>query len=198
MLASPIAKLFPNKPHFLLQLVSQKVSKTTKQHCATKQVSITINLTIPDLEHYVQNANSAKQLKTNPTLKHPHNVSPRFVASCVSAFIVYMHFCTCLWLKNWSKKCTLFFCWELKRYGLFTSELAGLFVYCVNLCHICIYKTVLRKHAHWLVKNHVCITLWRQNWRALLTKWWRKQREFKFWKSKLRSFFFPFSRRVVF
>ena len=50
--------------------------------------------------------------------------------SCV---IVYTHFCTCLWFKN----CTLFFYWEQKRYGLFTSELVGLFVYCVNLCHIC-------------------------------------------------------------
>ena len=25
---------------------------------------------------------------------------------------------------------------ELKRYGLFTSEFFGLFVYCVNLCHV--------------------------------------------------------------
>ena len=37
---------------------------------------------------------------------------------------------------------------EQKRYGLLTSKLVGLFVYCVNLCHVCMYVsyvTVLPK-----------------------------------------------------
>ena len=33
-------------------------------------------------------------------------------------------------------KIVLFFYRELKRYGLFTTEFFGLFVYCVNLCHV--------------------------------------------------------------
>ena len=48
---------------------------------------------------------------------------------------------------------------EQKSYGLLTSKLVGLFVYCVNLCHVCMYHTLLyyRKkicalfHSYWLM-----------------------------------------------
>ena len=84
-----------------------------------------------------------KRLSKREWLCFPSNATVRFLAYIIFSkrklecdyfcVTVYTHFCTCLWFKN----CTLFFYWEQKRYGLFTSELVGLFVYCLNLCHIC-------------------------------------------------------------
>ena len=55
--------------------------------------------------------------------------------NAVTSVLLFTFF---LWLEN----CTLFCYREMKRYGLFTSELVGLFVYCVNLCHICMYHSL--------------------------------------------------------
>ena len=79
-----------------------------------------------------------KRLSKHEWLCFPSNAALRF-----SAYNIFSkrklecdYFCYCLHFCLWFENCTLFFYREPKRYGLFTSEFFGLFIYCVNLCHV--------------------------------------------------------------